>query len=133
MKIKLTSLMVENQDKALAFYTGVLGFTKKNEIPMGPYRWLTVVSPEDPDGAELSLEPNANPAGLEFQRAMFSQKIPVAAFEVADLDAESARLRKQGVVFVTEPFDAGPVQLAIIADTCGNLIQLYQPKPPASS
>ena len=118
--------MVEDQDKALAFYTDVLGFLKKNEIPMGPYRWLTVVSPEDPGGAELSLEPNANPAGREFQQAMFSQKIPVAAFQVDDLQSEAARLRKRGVVFVTEPTDAGAVWLAIISDTCGNLIQLYQ-------
>ena len=128
MKIKLTSLMVDDQDKALAFYTDVLGFLKKNEIPMGPYRWLTVVSPEDPAGAELSLEPNANPAGREFQQAMFSQKIPVAAFQVDDLESEAARLRKRGVVFVTEPTDAGAVWLAIISDTCGNLIQLYQLK-----
>jgi catechol 2,3-dioxygenase-like lactoylglutathione lyase family enzyme len=89
MKIKLTSLMVDDQDKALASYTEVLGFRKKNEFPMGSYRWLTVVSPEDPDGAELSLEPNANPAGREFQQAMFSQKIPVAAFQVDDLEAEA--------------------------------------------
>jgi glyoxylase I family protein len=133
MKIKLTSLMVDDQDKALAFYTEVLDFRKKNEIPMGPYRWLTVVSPEDPDGAELSLEPNANPAGREFQQAMFSQKIPVAAFEVDDLEAEAMRLRKQGVVFVAEPSDAGSVWLAIISDTCGNLVQLYQPKTPIAS
>ena len=128
MKIKLTSLMVDDQTKALAFYTDVLGFKKKNEIPMGPYRWLTVVSPEDPDGAELSLEPNANPAGRDFQQAMFSQKIPVAAFQVEDLAPEVLRLRKQGVVFVMEPTDAGAVWIAVLADTCGNLIQLYQVK-----
>jgi catechol 2,3-dioxygenase-like lactoylglutathione lyase family enzyme len=128
MKIKLTSLMVDDQDKALAFYTDVLGFRKKNEIPMGPYRWLTVVSPEDPDGAELSLEPNANPAGRQFQQEMFAQKIPLAAFEVGDLTMEVTRLRDRGVVFVTEPFDAGGVHLAVLSDTCGNLIQLYQPK-----
>jgi predicted enzyme related to lactoylglutathione lyase len=128
MKIKLTSLMVDDQTKALAFYTDVLGFKKKNEIPMGPYRWLTVVSPEDPDGAELSLEPNANPAGRDFQQAMFSQKIPVAAFQVDDLAPEVLRLRKQGVVFVKEPTDAGAVWIAVFADTCGNLIQLYQVK-----
>src|SRR6202012_426016 len=125
MKIKLTSLMVDDQDKALAFYTDVLGFRKKHEIPMGPYRWLTVVSPEEPDGAELSLEPNANPAGREFQQAMFSQKIPVAAFLVDDLESEAARLRKRGVVFVMEPTDVGAVWIAIVSDTCGNLIQLY--------
>jgi predicted enzyme related to lactoylglutathione lyase len=128
MKIKLTSLMVDDQDKALAFYTTVLGFQKKNEVPMGPYRWLTVISPEDPDGAELSLEPNANPDGRQFQQAMFAQKIPMTAFQVDDLEAEVTRLRKHGVVFVTEPFDAGGIKLAILSDTCGNLIQLYQPK-----
>ena len=128
MKIKLTSLMVDDQDKALAFYTTVLGFQKRIEIPMGPYRWLTVISPEESDGAELSLEPNANPAGREFQQAMFAQKIPLAAFQVDDLEAEATRLRKQGVVFVAEPFDSGGIKLAILSDTCGNLIQLYQPK-----
>lgn len=128
MKIKLTSVMVDDQDKALAFYTDVLGFKKKKEIPMGPYRWLTVVSAEEPDGAQLSLEPNANPAGREFQQAMFAQKIPVAAFHIDDLEGEAARLRKLGVVFVTEPFDAGGVKLAIFADTCGNLLQIYEPK-----
>jgi glyoxylase I family protein len=127
MQIKLTSLMVDDQDKALNFYTNILGFRKKNEIPMGPYRWLTVVSPEDPSGAELSLEPNANPAGRVFQEAMFAQKIPVAAFQVADIQAEFTRLREQNVVFVTEPLDAGAVKLAVFSDTCGNLIQIYQP------
>lgn len=128
LKIKLTSLMVDDQDKALAFYTQILGFEKKTEIPMGPYRWLTVISPADREGAELSLEPNANPAGREFQQAMFAQKIPVAAFQVDDLENEVARLHKHGVVFVTDPFDAGEVRLAILSDTCGNLIQLYQLK-----
>ena len=127
MRIKLTSLMVDDQDKALAFYTNVLGFRKKQEIPMGPYRWLSVVSPEEPEGAELSLEPNANPAGRVFQEAMFAQKIPVAAFQVEDLEHEHGRLRAQNVVFVTEPFDAGAVKLAVFSDTCGNLIQMYQP------
>jgi catechol 2,3-dioxygenase-like lactoylglutathione lyase family enzyme len=127
MQIKLTSLMVDDQDKALNFYTNILGFRKKVEIPMGPYRWLTVVSPEDPGGTELSLEPNANPAGRAFQEAMFTQKIPVAAFQVTDIQAEFTRLRDQNVVFVTEPMDAGAVKLAIFSDTCGNLIQLYQP------
>ena len=131
MKIKLTSVMVEDQDKALAFYTEVLGFKKKLEIPMGPYRWLTVVSPEEPEGAELSLEPNANPDGRKFQQAMFAQKIPVAAFLVSDLQAETSRLREKGVVFVTEPLDAGGIHLAVLSDTCGNLIQLYQPKESA--
>ena len=127
MRIRLTSLMVDDQDKALAFYTNVLGFRKKQEIPMGPYRWLSVVSPEEPEGTELSLEPNANPAGRAFQEAMFAQKIPVAAFQVADLSAEVQRLRGRDVIFVSEPFDAGAVKLAVFSDTCGNLIQIYQP------
>ena len=92
MRIRLTSLMVDDQDKALAFYTNVLGFRKKQEIPMGPYRWLSVVSPEEPEGTELSLEPNANPAGRAFQEAMFAQKIPVAAFQVEDLEQRARAL-----------------------------------------
>ena len=126
MKIKLTSIMVDNQDKALAFYTEVLGFAKKKEIPVGEYRWLTVVSPGR-DDLELSLEPNANPAGKAFQEAMFKQGIPLAAFEVDDLAAEFKRLKSAGVVFTQEPMQAGPVRIAVCADTCGNLIQLYQP------
>lgn len=126
MRIKLTSLMVDDQDKALRFYTEVLGFRKKHEIPMGPYKWLTVVSPEAPDDTELSLEPNANPAARTFQEAMFSQQIPLAAFEVADIAAEYARLQQHGVVFISEPAQAGPVKIAVFSDTCGNLIQMYQ-------
>ncbi len=126
MRIKLTSLMVDDQDKALKFYTQVLGFRKKHEIPMGEYKWLTVTSPEGPDDVELSLEPNANPAAKTFQQAMFSQKIPLAAFEVADIAKEYERLKSHGVVFVTEPTPAGPVIIAVFSDTCGNLIQLYQ-------
>ena len=127
MRIKLTSLMVSDQDRALKFYTEVLGFRKKHEIPVGAYKWLTVVSPEGPDDLELSLEPNANPAGKTFQEAMFAQGIPLAAFEVADIDGEYARLKGLGVVFTAEPAQAGPVRLAVFSDTCGNLIQLYQP------
>ena len=127
MRIQLTSIMLDDQDRALAFYTDVLGFRKKHEFPAGAYRWLTVVSPEAPDGTELSLEPNVNPAGRAFQEAMFAQKIPVAAFEVDDLAREHARLRALGVVFTTEPTSMGPVAIAVLADTCGNLIQLYQP------
>lgn len=128
MKIKLTSIMVEDQDRALAFYTQVLGFKKKREFPVGAYRWITVVSPEGPDDVELSLEPNANPAGKTFQRAMFDQGIPVAAFEAADIAAEFARLKAAGVAFTTEPARMGPVTIAIFSDTCGNLIQVYQPE-----
>jgi glyoxylase I family protein len=127
MQIKLTSIMVDDQDKALKFYTEVLGFRKKFEIPVGEYRWITVVSPEGPDGLELSLEPNANPAGKAFQEAMFAQGIPLAAFEATDIAKEYARLKAQGVAFTREPTPMGPVTVAVFADTCGNLIQLYQP------
>ena len=127
MRIKLTSIMVDDQDKALRFYTEVLGFRKKHDIPVGDYKWLTVVSPEGPDDIELSLEPNANPAGKTFQEAMFKQGIPVAAFEVSDIQGEYSRLVKQNVAFTREPTRMGPVTIAIFADTCGNLIQLYQP------
>ena len=127
MRIKLTSLMVDDQDEALRFYTEVLGFRKEREIPMGPYRWLTVVPAEAGNGVELSLEPNVNPAGKTFQEAMFAQKIPLAAFEVDDIEAESGRLASHGVVFVSAPVKMGPVTLAVFSDTCGNWIQLYQP------
>ena len=125
MKIKLTSIMVDNQDKALKFYTEVFGFVKKVEIPVGEFRWLTVVSPGR-DDLELSLEPNANPAGKAFQEAMFGQGIPIAAFEVDDLKQEFTRLKALGVAFTQEPTPAGPVTIAMCSDTCGNLIQLYQ-------
>jgi len=126
MQIKLTSIMVDDQDKALKFYTEILGFRKKLEIPVGEYRWITVVSPEGPDTLELSLEPNANPAGKTFQQAMFAQGIPLAAFESSDIGKEYARLKAQGVAFTREPTPMGPVTVAMFADTCGNLIQLYQ-------
>jgi catechol 2,3-dioxygenase-like lactoylglutathione lyase family enzyme len=126
MRIKLTSIMVDDQDKALKFYTEVLGFRKKHEIPVGAYRWITVVSPEGPDDVELSLEPNANPAAKTFQDAMFAQHIPLAAFEVSGIEKEYARLKALGVVFTTEPTAAGPVTIAVFSDTCGNLIQIYQ-------
>jgi len=126
VRIKLTSIMVDDQARALAFYTDVLGFRKKNEFPMGDYRWITVVSPEEPDGIELSLEPNANPAGRAFQEAMFAQGIPVVAFEVDDADREYERLHGLGVHFTTRPSAMGPVKIAIFADGCGNLVQVYQ-------
>jgi catechol 2,3-dioxygenase-like lactoylglutathione lyase family enzyme len=129
MRIKLTSIMVDDQDKALGFYTEVLGFKKRHDIPVGEYRWITVISQEGPDDLELALEPNANPAGKTFQEAMFSQGIPVAAFEVTDIASEFARLSAKGVAFTQQPTDAGPIKLAVFADTCGNLIQLYQPRP----
>jgi catechol 2,3-dioxygenase-like lactoylglutathione lyase family enzyme len=127
MRIKLTSIMVDHQDKAVTFYTDVLGFKKKHDIPVGEYRWITVTSPEGPDDIELSLEPNANPAGKAFQEAMFTQGIPLTAFEVTDLDTEYERLRSRGVAFTQAPAAMGPVKVAVFADTCGNLIQLYQP------
>ena len=126
MRIRLTSIMVDDQEKALRFYTDVLGFKKRHDVPVGEYRWITVTSPEGPDELELALEPNANPAGKAFQSAMFAQGIPIAAFEVSDIAGEFKRLTASGVAFTREPGLAGPVILAIFADTCGNLIQLYQ-------
>ena len=125
MRIKLTSLMVDDQSKALRFYTEVLGFEKKHDIPVGEYRWITVTG-DSRDDLELALEPNANPAGKVFQEAMFEQGIPLAAFEVSDIRAEFSRLTAQGVAFTREPTPAGPVTIAVFSDTCGNLIQLYQ-------
>jgi catechol 2,3-dioxygenase-like lactoylglutathione lyase family enzyme len=127
MRIKLTSIMVDDQAKALQFYTDLLGFKKKHDIPVGEYRWITVTSPESPEDLELVLEPNANPAARTFQEAMFTQGIPLAAFEVGDVGTEFSRLSARGVVFTKPPTPAGPISLAIFADTCGNLIQLYQP------
>jgi len=131
MRIKLTSIMVDNQDKALKFYTEIFGFVKKNEIPVGEYRWLTVVSPDGRDDLELSLEPNANPAGKSFQEAMFKQGIPITAFEVDDIGKEFEKLKRLGVVFTQEPTRTGPVTIAVCSDTCGNLVQLYQPSRPS--
>lgn len=126
MKIKLNSIFVENQAKALAFYTDILGFRKKQDIPVGEFRWLSVVSPEAPDAAELVLEPNANPAAKAFQEAIFKQGIPITGFEVDDIKAEAKRLKQAGVKFTMDPTGMGPVTIAIFADTCGNLIQIYQ-------
>lgn len=126
MRIRLTSIMVEDQGKGLKFYTEILGFQKKRDFPVGEYRWITVVSPEFPEEAELALEPNANPAGKTFQQAMFAQSIPLAAFEVTDIQKEYLRLKALGVVFTREPTKMGPVSIAVFSDTCGNLIQIYQ-------
>jgi predicted enzyme related to lactoylglutathione lyase len=125
MRIKLNSVVVDDQSKALAFYTDVLGFEPSQDIPMGEFRWLTVRSSEGGE-TELALEPNANPAAREFQAAMFSQGIPWTAFEVDDVKTEFERLKSHGVEFTTEPMQAGPVWMAIFSDTCGNLIQIYQ-------
>lgn len=131
MQIKLTSIMVDDQEKALRFYTDVLGFRKKLDIPVGQYRWITVVSPEGADDLELALEPNANPAGLAFQKALFEQGIPANAFLSTDLQAEYARLKDKGVAFTVAPQAVGAVTIAVFADTCGNLIQIYQPRAEA--
>src|SRR5262245_61845704 len=117
LHIKLTSVMVEDQAKALAFYTEVLGFVKKMDFPVhGPYRWITVAS-SDREDLQLALEPNANPAGKAFQEAMFKQGIPVVALESTDLDADHARLGAKGVAFTQAPTAAGPVKIAILSDT----------------
>lgn len=127
MRIKLTSILVDDQAKAIEFYTSVFGFVTKHDIPVGEYRWITVVSPEGPSDLELALEPNANPVGKTFQEGLFKQGIPATAFEVEDIEREYQRLRKLGVVFTREPSRQGPVTVAVCADTCGNLIQLYEP------
>lgn len=126
MRIRLNSIFVDDQQKALDFYTSILGFKKSEDIPVGEFRWLTVKSPEGGD-AELSLEPNANPAAKAYQEALFEQGIPITAFEVDDMAFEFQRLSALGVAFTTNPTNAGPVTLAVFADTCGNLIQIYQP------
>jgi glyoxylase I family protein len=131
MKIKLNSVMVDNQDKALKFYTEVLGFAKSKDIPVGEFRWITVVSPEGHPDVELALEPNANPAAKTFQEELLRQGIPLTAFEFTEIQREFQRLKAHGVVFTMEPTKAGPMTVAIFADTCGNLIQIYQP-PSAS-
>jgi len=126
MRIKLTSIMVEDQTRALAFYTQVLGFKKRREFPVGAYKWITVVSSEGPDDVELSLEPNANPAGKTFQTALFEQGTPATAFESNDVAAEYEALAARGVAFTQPPTKAGPTTIAVFSDTCGNLIQIYQ-------
>ncbi len=126
MRIKLNSIFVDDQDKALRFYTEVLGFIKKQDFPAGGARWITVVSPEGPDDLELVLEPNGHPAASAYQTALRNDGIPVTAFESADVQAEAQRLKQKGVVFTVDPTAAGPVTIAIFSDTCGNLIQIYQ-------
>ena len=126
MKIKLTSVLVDDQDKALRFYTEVLGFKKKQDFPVGEFKWLTVVSPEEPDGVELLLEPNDNPAARTFQEAVYGQGIPLAAFAVDDVRGEYERLKELGVVFKDEPTEGPGSSAAVFDDTCGNLIQVYQ-------
>jgi catechol 2,3-dioxygenase-like lactoylglutathione lyase family enzyme len=120
------SVMVDDQDKALRFYTEVLGFVKKTEIPLGQFKWLTVVQADAPDGIELLLEPNAHPAAQTFQKAMFADGIPLASFVVADIQKEYERLQGTGVAFSQKPTKMGPVTIAVFDDTCGNRIQLIQ-------
>jgi predicted enzyme related to lactoylglutathione lyase len=126
MRIKLVSIFVDDQDKALKFYTEVLGFRKKQDMPAGPARWITVVSAEGPDDLELVLEPNGHPAAKAYQSALLKDCIPCTAFESTALHDEVQRLKQKGVVFTMEPTVAGEVTIAIFSDTCGNLIQLYQ-------
>jgi catechol 2,3-dioxygenase-like lactoylglutathione lyase family enzyme len=126
MKIVVTSVFVDDQEKALRFYTGVLGFTKKADIPMGPHRWLTVVSPRDASGVELLLEPDQHPAVGPFKRALVEDGIPFTSFGVDDVQAEYDRLRSAGVHFTQPPTAMGPVTTAVLDDTCGNLIQIAQ-------
>jgi predicted enzyme related to lactoylglutathione lyase len=126
MKFRLMSVFVDDQEKALAFYTDVLGFVKKQDVPVGQFKWLTVASPEEPNGVELLLEPNDNPAASAFQQAIFQQGIAAASFFVEDIRAEFERMKGRGVRFTMEPTSMGPTTVAIFDDTCGNLIQLVQ-------
>jgi catechol 2,3-dioxygenase-like lactoylglutathione lyase family enzyme len=128
VRIQLASVFVDDQDKALAFYTDVLGFVKKTEIPLGEARWLTVVSPEDPDGTELVLEPDSHPAVRPFKEALVADGIPFTSFAVTDIYREVERLRHLGVKFTQEPLDMGPVTTAVFDDTCGNLLQIAHRK-----
>jgi predicted enzyme related to lactoylglutathione lyase len=127
MKIKLTSIHVNDQEKALGFYTDVLGFVKKADVSQGTYRWLTVASPEDAEGPELVLEPDDNPAAKAYQQALFEQKIPAAIFHTGDLQADYDRLVSVGVTFTTPLTKESWGSMAVLDDTCGNLIQLHQP------
>ena len=126
IRINVTSVMVDDQDKALAFYTEKLGFVKKTEVPLGLHRWLTVVSADDPDGIELLLEPDEHPAARPFKDALVGDGIPYTSFAVQDVRSDVERLRGLGVRIVQEPAEMGPVTTAIIDDTCGNLIQIAQ-------
>jgi catechol 2,3-dioxygenase-like lactoylglutathione lyase family enzyme len=128
VRIGLTSVLVDDQDKALKFYTDVLGFVKKHDVPLGAHRWLTVVSPDDPDGVELVLEPDEHPAIKPFKQALVEDGIPFTSFDVKDVNAEYERLVGAGVRFTQPPVDFGPVTAAVFDDTCGNLIQMAQMK-----
>ena len=128
MKIKLTSVFVDDQAKALRFYTEVLGFTKKTDVSNGPYRWLTVASPEDPDGTELQLALNNNPAAKAYQQAMLQQNQPAAMFFTDDVQSDYERMKARGAEFTMPPKDVTASKIALLKDTCGNLVQLTQLK-----
>ena len=127
MQIRLASIMVDDQDKALRFYTTILGFMKNKDIPMGPFRWLTVSSPEGAEGVELVLEPMGFEPAQTYQRALFAAGIPATAFLTNDIASEHRRLQKLGVIFRGEPKSMGPITAVLFEDTCGNLINLVQP------
>ncbi|MGW5668669.1 VOC family protein [Micromonospora sp. NPDC003776] len=126
MRINLANVLVDDQDKALKFYTEILGFKEKNNVPLGEHRWLTVVSPQNPDGTELLLEPDEHPAAKPFKQALVADGIPYTSFAVDDVKAEYERMSKLGVRFTQEPTNMGPVTTAVLDDTCGNLIQIMQ-------
>jgi catechol 2,3-dioxygenase-like lactoylglutathione lyase family enzyme len=126
MKIVVTSVLVDDQAKALSFYTDILGFEKKHDVPLGEHRWLTVVSPQDPDGTELLLEPDEHPAAGPFKEALVEDGIPYTSFGVDDVRADFERLSAAGVRFTQPPTEMGPVTTAVFDDTCGNLIQIAQ-------
>jgi catechol 2,3-dioxygenase-like lactoylglutathione lyase family enzyme len=127
MRINISSVFVDDQDKALAFYTEVLGFVKKHEVPLGEHRWLTVVAPDDPDGHELLLEPDVHPAAKQFKAALRDDGIPAASFACDDVEAEHDKLVARGVRFSRQPTAMGPVVTAVLDDTCGNFIQITSP------
>ncbi len=126
MKIIVTSIFVQDQDKALEFYSEKLGFIKKEDVPVGEFRWITLVSPDDQNGTELLLEPNDHPAAQEYRKKLFADGIPATMFGVADIRKEYKRLMEKGVKFTMEPTKMGEVTIAVFDDTCGNLIQIAQ-------
>ncbi len=126
LKVIITSIFVEDQDKALEFYTETLGFVKKHDVPTGEHRWITLVSPDEQDGTELLLEPNEHPAAKDYQQKLFEDGIPVTMFGVADIQGEYKRLVEKGVQFTMEPTKMGEITIAVFDDTCGNLIQIIQ-------
>ncbi|WP_339225997.1 VOC family protein [Oceanobacillus sp. FSL K6-2867] len=126
MKIIVTSIFVEDQDKALQFYSEKLGFIKKHDVPAGEFRWITLVSPEDQEGTEIVLEPNNNPIAKDYQKRLFEEGIPVTMFGIEDIHKEYERLLQLGVKFTMKPTKMGEITIAVFDDTCGNLIQIIQ-------